>query len=92
MDGLLPVLALLQLLLKAGGHQDGVVHRSAQLDGTDTDGGDERQRLAQHMGQAQIDEDSQLDDGDQDEGQGEASSVMMRKMAAMEMALTTLKS
>ena len=25
------------------------------------------------MGQAQIDEDSQLDDGDQDEGQGEAS-------------------
>ena len=55
--------------LVAGCHQDGVVHRGTQLNRADADGGDEGQRLPEIVRQTEVDEDSQLDDSNQDEGE-----------------------
>lgn len=54
-----------------GGHQNGIVHRGAQLDGTDADGGDKGQGRAGIEGNAQIDEDGELNDRHQDDRQGD---------------------
>ena len=59
------------LLFVPGGHQNGIVHRGAQLDGTDADGGDKGQGRAGIEGNAQIDEDGELNDRHQDDRQGD---------------------
>ena len=71
-DGrLLPVLAGAQLLLEAGGHEDGVVHRGAQLDAADDGGGDEGDHRAGEVGDALVDEDGQLNGRHQHHGYAE---------------------
>ena len=53
------------LFAVAGGHEDGVVHRRAQLDGADDDAGDEGQRVVDEIRDAHIDGDGRLDAGHQ---------------------------
>ena len=60
------------LLMVTGGHQDGVVHGSAQLDGADDDAGNERQLGAGKVRDAHVDGNGGLDAGNQQHGDGNA--------------------
>ena len=60
------------LLVVTGGHQDGVVHGSAQLDGADDDAGNERQLGAGKVRDAHVDGNGGLDAGNQQHGDGNA--------------------
>ena len=64
--------AIAALLVITGGHQDGVVHSRAQLDGTDDDAGDEGQLGTGEVRDAHIDGDGGLDAGNQQHRDGQA--------------------
>ena len=68
----LPV-ASLQLI--PGRHENGVVHGGAQLDRTDTDRCDKRQRGVGVIGQSQVDEDGKFDDRHQNKRQEKLFSL-----------------
>ena len=53
------------LFAVAGGHEDGVVHRRAQLDGADDDAGDEGQRVVDKVRDAHVDGNGRFDAGHQ---------------------------
>ena len=55
-----------------GGHQDGVVHGSTQLDGADDDAGNEGQLRTGEVRDAHIDGDGGLDAGHQQHRDGDA--------------------
>ena len=61
------------LFVVAGGHQDGVVHRCAQLDGADDDAGDEGQLGAGEVRDAHVDGDGGFNAGDQQHRNGQAA-------------------
>ena len=65
--------AIAALLVVTGSHQDRVVHRSAQLDGTDHDAGNEGQRVPGKVRDAHIDGDGRLNAGDQQHRDGQAA-------------------
>ena len=60
------------LLVITGGHQDGVVHGSAQLDSADDDAGDKGQLRTGKVRDAHIDGDSGFDAGNQQHRDGNA--------------------
>ena len=60
------------LLVVTGGHQDGVVHGSAQLDGADDDAGDEGQLRTGKVRDAHIDGNCGFDAGNQQHRDGNA--------------------
>ena len=64
--------AIAALLVITGGHQDGVVHSRAQLDGADDDAGDEGQLGTGEVRDAHIDGDGGLDAGNQQHRDGQA--------------------
>ena len=65
--------AIAALLVVTGGHQDGVVHGRAQLDGADDNAGDERQLGAGEVRDAHVDGDGGFNAGHQQHRDGQAA-------------------